>query len=230
MAHAAARRCCRSGDKSGDRFFAVFLDPLGGFLLGGAADLADHDDAARVGVVVEELDDVEVRAAGDGIAADADAGRLAKAVAGELPHRLVGERAAAADDADVARLVDVAGGDADAAAAVGILACAGGDDAGAVRADEPGCRSVDRGLDFNHVAHGDALGDGDDQLEPGIDCLEDGVGGEGRRNKNRGGGGAGFFDSLGDAVENRDGVLEFLAGFSGGDAGDNLGAVLEAEL
>ena len=169
-------------------------------------------------------------AAGDGVAADADAGRLAKAVAGELPHRLIGERAASADDADVARLVDVAGGDADAAAAVGILACAGGDDAGAVRADEPGCRSFDRGLDFNHVAHGDALGDGDDQLEPGIDCLEDGVGGERRRNKNRGGGGAGFAGGLGDAVEDRDGVLKFLAGFSGGDTGDNLGAVLDAEL
>ena len=52
------------------------------------------------------------------------------AAAGELPDGFVGERAAAGDDADAAGLVDVAGHDAD-------LAFAGGDDAGAVGADEP---------------------------------------------------------------------------------------------
>ena len=41
--------------------------------------------------------------------------RLAQAEAGQLPDGLVGERAAAADDADRARLVDVAGHDADLA-------------------------------------------------------------------------------------------------------------------
>ena len=46
-----------------------------------------------------------------------------------LPDGFVGERAAAADDADGAGLVDVAGHDAD-------FALAGGDDAGAVGADE----------------------------------------------------------------------------------------------
>ena len=90
----------------------------------------------RVRVVVEHLDDVEVRGAVDRIAADADAGGLADAAAGELPDRLVGERAAARDDADVALLVNVAGRDADAAAAGGILPVAGRDDAGAVGADE----------------------------------------------------------------------------------------------
>ena len=61
---------------------------------------------------------------------------LAEAAAGELPDGLVGERAGAGDDADVALLVNVAGRDADAAAAVRILAGAGRDDAGAVGADE----------------------------------------------------------------------------------------------
>ena len=126
-----------------------------------------------------------MRAAGDGIATDANAGRLAEAVAGELPHRLVGEGAAAADDSDVARLVDVAGGDADAAAAMGIVAGAGGDNAGTVRSDEPGGRPGKRGLDLDHVAHRDTLGDRHDQLEPGIDRLKDGVSGEGRRHEDR---------------------------------------------
>ena len=62
---------------------------------------------------------------------------LADAAAGELPDRFVSQRAAARDDADVAFLVNVTGRDADAAAAVRILARAGRDDAGTIRADEP---------------------------------------------------------------------------------------------
>ena len=46
-----------------------------------------------------------------------DAGRLAEAEIGQLPDGLVGERAAAAHHADRARLVDVAGHDADLALA-----------------------------------------------------------------------------------------------------------------
>ena len=45
-----------------------------------------------------------------------------------------------------------------------------------------------------------------------------------------GGGGAGFFDGLGDGIEDRNFVFEFLAAFAGGDAGNDLRAVCEAEL
>ncbi len=88
-------------------------------------------------VVVEKFDHVQMRRAVDRIAADADAGGLADAARSELPDRLVGQRAAARDDADVSFFVNVAGRDADAAAAVRILALAGRDDAGTVRPDEP---------------------------------------------------------------------------------------------
>jgi hypothetical protein len=73
----------------------------------------------------------EIRAV-DRVAADADAGALAQPGVGDLVDGLIGERAAAADDADAARRVDVAGHDAD-------LALAGRDDAGAVGADQPDC-------------------------------------------------------------------------------------------
>ena len=43
--------------------------------------------------------------------------------AGQLPDRFVSQRAAAGDDADVSFFVDVAGRDADAAAAVESLPC-----------------------------------------------------------------------------------------------------------
>ena len=54
----------------------------GGFVLGPAADLADHDDGLGFRVVVEHLEHVEVRGAVDRVAADADAGALAVARAG----------------------------------------------------------------------------------------------------------------------------------------------------
>jgi hypothetical protein len=59
------------------------------------------------------------------ITTDADAGALAVTARRELPDGLIGERAGAADDADIAALVDVTRGDADAAAAVGFFAVSG---------------------------------------------------------------------------------------------------------
>src|ERR1043166_985314 len=79
MTHAAPRGSSRSGDETGDGFFAIRFNPLGGFLLGGSADLADHDDAMRVRIRVEELDDIQMRGAVDGIPSDADASGLPNA-------------------------------------------------------------------------------------------------------------------------------------------------------
>ncbi len=109
-------------NEAGDGLPAVAPDPGGGFFFSRAADFADHDDAVRVRVGVEELDDVQVRGAVDRVAADADAGGLADAAAGELPDGFVGQRAAARHHADMALLVNVAGRNADAAAALRILA------------------------------------------------------------------------------------------------------------
>jgi len=157
------------GDESGDRLLAMPGGPGGGLLLGGAADLADHDDRLGFGVLVEHLQNVEVGGAVDRVAADADAGALAVAAGGELPDGLVGEGAGARDDADVSLPVDVAGGDADAAPAVGLLAGAGCDKTGAVRADEAGLGALHRVLHPHHVDDGDALGDADHEIESRLD-------------------------------------------------------------
>ncbi len=70
---------------------------------------------------------------------------LAEAEAGQLPHRFVGQRAAAAHHADRARLVNVARHDAD-------LAFAGRDHAGAVRADQHRVAALaDDFVDADHV-------------------------------------------------------------------------------
>ena len=206
-------------------FLQFCFDPLGGFFFRAAADFADHDDAGRFGVGVEQFDHVEMRRAVDRIAADADAGGLADAARGQLPDRLISQRAAARNHADVALFVDVTGRDADAAAAVGILAFAGSHDAGAIRPDEPRPSvALHRAFHADHVAHGNAFRDGDDQFESGVRAFENRIGGEGRGNENRAGRRAGLLHGVGNGVKDRNlfaAVLEKLSAFAGRDAGDD---------
>ena len=77
-------------------FFMFALMHSARALLGAAADLADHDHAVGVRVVVEELEHVDEVRAVDRVAADADAGRLADAERRELADGFVGQRAASA--------------------------------------------------------------------------------------------------------------------------------------
>src|SRR5581483_8896804 len=126
MAHAPAWRGGDPGNEADHRLFHLAaLDEVGGVFLGAAADLADHDDALGLGVLEEHLQHVDMFGALDRIAANADAGRLAKPHSGGLRHRFIGERAGARNDADLAAAVNMAGHDAD-------LALPRGDDAGAV--------------------------------------------------------------------------------------------------
>ena len=174
-----------------------------------------------------------MRRAVDGIAADADACALTEPFAGDLPDRLVGEGAGPRNDADMALLVDIAGGNADAAAAGRVGTLARRDNSRAVGTDETGLPSGHGALHPHHVAHGDALGNRDDKVEPGVDTLQDRVGGERRGHEDGGHGRAGGRSSLGNRIEDRNLVilmLEELAALARGDSGDDLRAVVEREL
>src|SRR5688572_28148242 len=108
VAHALAGWCGLAGDERGDGLLHLRLDELGRALLRVAADLAHHEDRAGARIVLEERERVDEVHALDRIAADADGGRLTEAERGQLVHALVGERARARDQPDVAFLVDVA--------------------------------------------------------------------------------------------------------------------------
>ncbi len=122
--------------------------------------------------------------------------------------------------------MDVAGHDAD-------LALPGRDHAGAVGADEPGPRALERALDADHVEDRDALGDAHHEREPGVDRLEDGVGGEGRRHVDRRSRRAGGRHGLAHGVEDgqrrglpvRERPPPGLPALPGGHAADHLRAV-----
>ncbi|EAU64946.1 conserved hypothetical protein [Stigmatella aurantiaca DW4/3-1] len=222
VAHALARGRGLAGDEARDGLGELARHVLGGILLRRAADLADHDDRVGLGVRVEQLQHVHEVGAVDRVTANAHRGGLTQAQLGELVHGLVRQRARARHHADAARLVDVARHDADLALGLG------GDDAGAVRPDEAHARlALQVALGPDHVVDGDALGDGDDEGDARVRRLHDGVGREGRRHEEDRGVGAGLLHRVRHRVEDGHLALEVGATLTGGDAADELRAVLQ---
>lgn len=135
VTHATSRGRADAGDEADDGLAAVdgvvLAQEVGGVLLGRATDLTDHDDAVRLLVFEEDLEAVDEVGSAEGVTANADDERLAEAGLRGLVDGLVGQGTGTGDDANATALVDEAGHDAD-------LAPAGGDDAGAVGADEAG--------------------------------------------------------------------------------------------
>ena len=108
------------------------------------------------------------------------------------------------------------------------------DDSGTIRTDEARPSVALQGaLHLDHVAHGNAFGDGHHECQPGIRAFQDGVGGKGWRHKDGGSRRAGLFHRFSHGVEDGDfdaAMLKALTALAGGDAGDDLGAVIQREL
>src|SRR5262249_20613218 len=150
---------------------------------------------------------VDVLQAVHRVAADADRARLADAELGELADGFISERARARHHADAPLLVDVARHDAD-------LDLARRDHARAVRPNElRGAVLLAHAVaHLDHVAHRDALGDTDDEVEVRLDRLPDRRRGERRRDVDHRSVHAGFFFCI--FYRPKDGnALEALARF-----------------
>ena len=221
MAHTPARRGSGAGDEGDDRL-AHASHELRRVLLRAAADLADEDDGGGLCVLVEQLQRLALGGADDRVAAHADTGGLADTARGELGDGLVHQRAAAGDDADGAGGEDIARHDADAT-------FAGGDDTGAVGADEPGASALQRPLHLHHVHGGDVLSDADGERDLGVGCLQDGVGGERGGHEDERAVRLRLARRVADGVEDGH-ALHGLATAAGGDAGHHLRPVLDAAL
>mmetsp|Transcript_39579 Transcript_39579/g.73797 ORF Transcript_39579/g.73797 Transcript_39579/m.73797 type:complete len:348 (+) Transcript_39579:63-1106(+) len=176
VAHAAPWRSRDARDERHHRLvLAVGLDPVRRFLLGAAADLADHDDAFRLRVIGKTLQAVDEVRSVEGVAADANAGALAQAGHCRLVDRLVSQRSRPAHDANLALLVDVARHDSH-------LALARLDDARTVWANQARFVLAHQGmLHLHHVLLRDALRNANDEGDFGLECLQHGRGGRGWR-------------------------------------------------
>src|SRR5690242_18843637 len=109
MPHPTSGRCGLAGDEADHGLLHALAHELRRLLLVGATDLAHHGDGLRLRVSLERGKAVDEVGAVDRIASDADTGALPHAGTGELIDDLVGERARAAHDADVARRADAPG-------------------------------------------------------------------------------------------------------------------------
>src|SRR5271165_1589023 len=222
VAHAASRRRSLPGDESDDRLAHILLDEVSRRLLGIAANLADHDDGFRLGVLIEEVNTIHEVGADDRVAANADGRGLSDAARRQLIHRLVGQRARARDDADVPFLVDVRGHDAN-------LAPARRDDTRTVRPNQPRVLRLQELPDFHHVHRGNAFGYADDQRHTGIGCFHNGVRRARWRNENHCRVGSGLLDRIAHRVEDRPALVR-CAALAGSHATHNLGAVVGSVL
>jgi hypothetical protein len=81
--------------------------------------------------------------------------------------------------------------------------------------------------DAGHLDHRHALGDADDDLDAGVNSLEDGSRRTHRRYVDDRCVGAGLGDRLGHGVEDRDRALEGLSTLPRRDPGHHLGAVFD---
>jgi len=217
VAHGAALGCRDACDEADDRLGAVRLNPTRRLHLEVTADLADHHDALRFVVRHEELDRFEGGGANDGVTADADGRGLAEASLGALVHGLVREGARLGHDTNNAGLEDEAWHDPH-------FCLARRNDARAVGTNQGAVALVDVGLHLDHVCDGNALGDGDDDLDAGVRRFHQGVGCKRRRHKHNAHVRTRLCDRIRDRVEH--GAVEVgLASLPWRHAANNVGAV-----
>lgn len=219
MAHSSARWCGDTRNEGDNRLLnAVVFEEMCGLLFSLSANLADHNDTLCFLVVEKHVKTVDEIGSVEGIAANSNANALPQANLSGLIDGLVGEGSRSRHDADGASLVNVAGHDAN-------LTLLRFNNARTVGADESGGGGViQEGLDADHIALGDSLGDGDDEGHFGANGLFNGGGGGGGRDEDDGGIcgglGAGLFDS------GEDGAIQMgLTGALRVGAADDIGAV-----
>src|SRR6266513_1486522 len=220
VAHAPAGRRGLAADEGDDRFLHAALDEGRRILLGRPADLTDQHDRLGGGIVGDEREHVDEARAVHWVAADPDARGLADPAARQLAHDLVGQGAAARDDADGSGRVDVSRHDAD-------LRLARRDDAGTIRPDEARRLLGEVVLHAHHVRDRDPLGDAHDQRHAGGRGLHDGVGRRERRHEDQGAVGGLGLDRLRDRVPDGEALVRRPA-LARRHPADDGGAVLLA--
>ena len=107
------------------------------------------------------------------------------------------------------------------------LAVARRNDSRTIGADQPRAPVLQELPGADHIERRDALGDADNQLQLGVGCLHDRVGGVRWRHKDHGGVGRGLFHSFLDRIEDRPALVR-RASLARGYAPDNLRPIFRA--
>jgi len=218
VAHSLSWRRCETGDEA-DYRLCHRLDVLGSDLFVGAADLAAHHDSFRIGIRLEQRENVDEASSRHGVATDSHASGLAKAGSGQRVNSFVCQGAGSRNDPDRSRREDAGGRDTD-------LALADRKDSRAVWTEKTRLRrlydidSADLVLDRN------AFRNADDEVDACIDRFEDTVGCEPGGNEYTRRVCARFVAGFANRVKDGN-ALDGLAALAGGDAAYHLSAVGE---
>ena len=214
MAHALARRRRDPGNKADHRFFHMLFGPARCVFFIGPADFADHDHRFGRRIVIEQFQHIDVLESVHRIAADAHGGRLSEADLGELADRFVSQCAGTRHHADIAFAMNMPRHDAD-------LDFVWSDRARTVRTQQQGFAFLlaHAIAHLNHVAHRNAFGDADHQIQIRLDRLPDRRRRAGRRHVNDRSIGSGLLFRFAYRGKNRN-ALEILPGFGRMHTGD----------
>lgn len=115
VAHSSAWRSTDTSNEADGRLVGLVLalEESSGVFLGATADFTDHDDSVGLLVLKEDTEAVNEVGSGEGVTADTDNKRLAKAGLGGLVDGFIGEGTGSGNNTDAASLVDEARHDTD---------------------------------------------------------------------------------------------------------------------
>ncbi len=176
VSHSFSWRGCSASDKCCHGFGDVILDVFCSLFFCIATNLANHQNDFSLIVILESLEEVDVRCAHDRVTTQSNAGRLAQPNLGGLPNGFIGQRSTAAHDADRTWFVNVTGHNSD-------LAFPWCDHSRTVRSNENRVASAHEVIHRNHVENWHPFGDGADHFDARIDRFANGIGREGCRNE-----------------------------------------------
>jgi len=217
VAEGLAGRGIPAADERDDRHLGQVLgDERSGIFFVRAADFAAKNQRAGLRIVLELPQALDKRRSDNRVAADADAGRLAEALARKQVDDLVGQGSRTRHDAHAALFKDVARHDADER-------LSRRDETGTVRADDahPG-RRTDH---FERIVHRHAFGDANRKRDSRFVRLVERVGGKGRRNEDASMGRAGRFNGLFDGVEDGEPAGSRLPPLAGRDPAHQIRSI-----
>ena len=99
-----------------------------------------------------------------------------------------------------------------------------GDDARAIRPDQPAITAIKRALNPHHIQNRNALSDTDDQRHSGIDRLKNGIGGKWWRHIDNRGIGLGLLHRADNRIKNRQ-IQMRLPALTRSDTANHVGAI-----
>lgn len=170
MSHSSFRGSSDSSNESGNWQVSliIFLQPISGHLFLFSSDFSDHENGLSFWVIRESLQDVNEVGSVEWISTDSDNGRLSQSSKGGLIDGLISQSTGSGNDSDFSLLMNISGHNSD-------FTFIWLNNSWAVRSNNSGVSLGSQSvLDSDHFVLWDTVSDDNDQINLGLDGLDDG--------------------------------------------------------